>query len=159
MDGRPAPRDPGAMTKHSTIHTPGGGERLELYGNVLDVKLSAAESGGELAVVEYDAIAGFPGPPLHVHDFDELFYVLAGRLTIRAGDDAHELEAGGCGYVVGDLPHTFANATDERVRFLCVCAPGGFEDYFRALVSGDQAAVAAASERHGLRTVGAASHT
>jgi mannose-6-phosphate isomerase-like protein (cupin superfamily) len=156
MDGAERLREARAMNKHSTIQPPGGGERLELRGNVLELKATARETAGELTAVEYDAVPGFPGPPLHVHDFDELFYVLAGCLTIRSGDDVHELDAGGCAYVDGRSPHTFANDTDERVRFLCVCAPGGFEEYFRALVAGDEERVAAASERYGLRTVGVA---
>ena len=38
----------------------------------------------------------------------------------------------------GGTPHTFTNATDDPLRMLVVCAPGGFEDYFRALATGDE---------------------
>jgi mannose-6-phosphate isomerase-like protein (cupin superfamily) len=31
--------------------------------------------------------AGFPGPPLHHHDFDETFYVLEGELTFQLRDE------------------------------------------------------------------------
>jgi len=144
------------MDKTRTIHTAGGAERLELLGNVLELRATADETAGTLSAVEYDAVPGFPGPPLHVHDFDELFYVLEGRLDVRAGDEVTELGPGASAYLPGHEPHTFANPGDERVRFLVVCVPGGFEAYFRALAAGDAGAVAAAAERFGLRLVGEA---
>jgi mannose-6-phosphate isomerase-like protein (cupin superfamily) len=156
MDAKYLRRDAGGMNTTPTIHGPGGGERVEILGNVLDIKTTAADSAGRLSVVEYDAVPGFPGPPLHVHAFDEVFYVLAGRLTFRVGDEVHEVGPGGCAYLPELVPHTFANPTDERARFLVVCAPGGFEDYFRALAACDSGAVAEVSARMGLQNVGEA---
>jgi len=37
------------------------------------------QSEGRVGVVESTMPAGAPGPPLHLHDFDEAFYVLEGE--------------------------------------------------------------------------------
>jgi hypothetical protein len=56
--------------------------------------------------------------------------------------------------VPGTVPHTFANTEAEPVRFLLLCAPGGFEDYFRAVAAGDEAAMAEVEQRVGYAPVG-----
>jgi mannose-6-phosphate isomerase-like protein (cupin superfamily) len=128
----------------SLVLGPDEGEVIAARGNRLVIKAAAAR----VTVADYTAPAGFPGPPLHVHPgFDEVFVVLDGTLTVRVGEDAHELAPGGTAYVDGTVPHTFANASAEPVRFLVICAPGGFEEYFRAVAAGDEAAIAAVSER------------
>jgi quercetin dioxygenase-like cupin family protein len=45
--------------------------------------LRSEETGAHGSVIEITAGATFPGPPLHVHDFDEAFYVLDGELTFQ----------------------------------------------------------------------------
>jgi hypothetical protein len=57
------------------------------------------------------------------------------------------------------VPHTFGNRSSDRARFLVVCAPGGFEHYFRAVVAGDEETIAAVSERFGYRPVGSSTPT
>jgi mannose-6-phosphate isomerase-like protein (cupin superfamily) len=132
------------------VLAPGEGERIDVNRNVVLLKAAAPR----VTAADYRAPAGFSGPPLHVHAaFDEVFYVLSGMLTIRTGDAVHEIGPGGSIYVDGSTPHTFANTTDDEVRMLVVCAPGGFEDYFRALADGDAEAIAAAAERAGYRAV------
>jgi hypothetical protein len=55
--------------------------------------------------------------------------------------------------VSGPVPHTFANPSGDRVRFLSICSPGGFEYFFRAVAAGDGEAIAAISERFGYEAV------
>ena len=50
------------------------------------VLLRTEQSAGAVALVENTVPAGWPGPPLHHHDFDEAFYVLAGELTFQLGE-------------------------------------------------------------------------
>lgn len=125
-------------------------EQLHARGTTVVVRAASPAA----TVTDHTLPAGFPGPPLHVHPaFDEVFLVLEGTLTMRVGDDVHEVGPGGTAEVPGAVAHTFANASDAPVRFLCVMAPGGFEEYFRALVAGDEAAVAEVSARVGYRPV------
>ncbi len=132
------------------VTAPDGGEILEAGGNRLTVKVAAPSQ----FVCEYSAPPRFAGPPLHVHPgFDETFLVLEGRLRMTLRDEPFELAAGGTLYVSGGVPHTFSNPHDERARFLLICTPGGMEDYFRGIATGNAALVAATAERVGYRVV------
>lgn len=136
------------MTTSTTI-TPvrdGAGRRLTIRGGAVTIRAASER----LTVTDHELPGGFGGPPLHVHPgFDEVFFVLAGSLTIRAGDEVCVLEEGASIYVPGDLPHTFA--AEEAVRFLCAMSPGGFERYFEALAAGDEDAARAAGDAMGYR--------
>jgi len=132
---------PDALVLH-----PGEGEVIEVLGNRLVIKAAAPR----VTLVDYTAPPGFAGPPLHVHSgFDEIFVVLEGTLTTRVGDETHEIRPWGTVFVAGDTPHTFTNATGDPLRVLVICAPGGFEDYFRGLAAGDEDAAGRASARAG----------
>src|ERR687894_1721905 len=97
----------------------------------IEVLLSGASSGGQLAVIEEVVESDFAGPPLHLHpSFDEGFYVLDGELTLRVGD---ELVTGGRGtfaFAERGTPHTFANLSGEPARVLIICTPAGVERHF-----------------------------
>lgn len=123
-------------------------ERIEARGTTVVIRAA----GPALTVTDHTIPPGFPGPPLHVHPgFDEVFLVLEGTLAMRVADDAVDVDAGGTASVPGAVAHTFANATEAPVRFLCVMTPGGFEAYFRALAAGDDAAMAGIAARVGYR--------
>jgi mannose-6-phosphate isomerase-like protein (cupin superfamily) len=99
-------------------------------------------------VCEYTAPPGFPGPPLHVHPgFDESFLVVNGELVIQVREEAIKLSPGAAAYVSGGTPHTFSNPGPHPVQFMLVCSPGGWEHFFRAVAAGDEATIAAISER------------
>jgi hypothetical protein len=53
---------------------PGEGESLTLFGNSLELKAGAADTGGGLCLVDYTAGPGFAGPPPHRHNhtFEEI---------------------------------------------------------------------------------------
>ena len=82
------------------------------------------------------------GADLHIHDrHSDLFYVLAGELTVRLGPDGDETVAP-VGTLVRIPPlvvHGFRNGSDAEVRYLNFHAPGqGFADYMRGLSDFDQ---------------------
>ena len=133
-------------TSPPSVLADGEGEVMRARGTTVIVRAASRR----LTVTDHTVPGGFPGPPLHVHPgFDELFLVLEGTLSMRVDGQVHEVGAGGSAYVPGATPHTFANATDEPVRFLVSIAPGGFEDYFRAMAAGDPEAAEAAGARFG----------
>ena len=75
------------------------------------------------------------GASLHVHHHHaDLFYVLAGELTMGLGLDGSAVaSAGTLVYVPPLVVHGFRNAADHDVRYLNFHAPGrGFADYLRA---------------------------
>ena len=62
-----------------------------------------------------------------------MFYVLEGTLTMRLGDETHELGPGSFACVPPGVVHTFSNPSDRPVRLLNFNTPGGWENYMRDL--------------------------
>jgi mannose-6-phosphate isomerase-like protein (cupin superfamily) len=91
-----------------------------------------APTGSNIVLAEWtaDAAAG-PEPlyqaPLHKHEDDEAWYVLAGVLRIRVGDDEIEVAAGGAAIVPGGTPHTYWNPGLEPARYLLVMGSRTYE--------------------------------
>lgn len=141
------------MTATDHIHAlpaAADGELIEVAGNRIRIITASASQ----LVCDYSAAPRFPGPPMHIHPgFDETYLVLEGVLEVTERGTRRELGPGMATYVSGLAPHTFANPSAERVRFLSICSPGGFEHFFRALAAGDQAAIAEVSARFGYRAV------
>jgi len=94
-------------------------------------RLSGAETGGQVAIVEHPFAVGALVPP-HVHSReDEFSIVTAGSMGFRSGSDEVVLEAGG--YISkprGEL-HTMWNAGTVEARIIEVITPSGFEGFFR----------------------------
>jgi quercetin dioxygenase-like cupin family protein len=102
------------------------------------VLLRSEESGGALSVIENVLPAGFPGPNLHTHDFDEAFYVLEGELTFQVEDDLVTAGPGEFAFAPRGVRHTLANRTDAPARYVLVCTPAGFERYFARMEAEQQ---------------------
>ena len=92
--------------------------------------LGGEQTAGAFALVENTVAAGFGGPPLHHHDFDEGFYVLDGELTFQLGDELAERGPGTLTFAKRGSIHTVANLSGAPARYLLVCTPGGFERRF-----------------------------
>jgi quercetin dioxygenase-like cupin family protein len=61
---------------------------------LINVVLRGEQSGGQIAVMDNVVGAGFPGPPLHHHGFDETFYVLEGEFTFQLEDELFTRKGG-----------------------------------------------------------------
>jgi quercetin dioxygenase-like cupin family protein len=95
-----------------------------------DIRLRSEQTGGRVAVVELTVPAGWPGPPLHHHDFDEAFYVLDGALTFQVSEERHTAGPGTLAFAPRGSHHTLANLGAEPARYLLIITPGGFERRF-----------------------------
>ncbi|HLM32729.1 MAG TPA: quercetin 2,3-dioxygenase [Gaiellaceae bacterium] len=109
----------------------GEGEARWWFGALAEIKATAADTGGQMTIVE---VTEHPGAeaPLHVHHRDdEGFWVLEGEVTFEVGETTIEASAGD--YVFGprDIPHRFT-VGDRGCRMLFVLVPGGFEELVRA---------------------------
>jgi quercetin dioxygenase-like cupin family protein len=107
------------------------GEARWWFGALAEIKATAADTGGQMTIVE---VTEHPGAeaPLHVHRRDdEGFWVLEGDVTFEVGDTS--IEAGPGDYVFGprDIPHRFT-VGDQGCRMLFILVPGGIEDVIRA---------------------------
>jgi mannose-6-phosphate isomerase-like protein (cupin superfamily) len=74
--------------------------------------------------------------PLHVHDVEEAFLVVEGRVTIHCGAATVTLEAGETFVAPAGVPHTLrAEAGPTRLRIsAAVSSPARYEDFQRAIV-------------------------
>jgi quercetin dioxygenase-like cupin family protein len=68
-----------------------------------------------------------------------MFYVLEGALTLRLGEETHQLEKGSFVCVPPGVVHTFSNPGDSPVRFLNFNTPAGWESYMRDLAEAAKA--------------------
>jgi quercetin dioxygenase-like cupin family protein len=94
------------------------------------IHLRSEESSDAVSMIELSVPAGWDGPPLHHHDFDEAFYVLDGELTFQLGEELETRGPGTLTFAPRGSIHTLANLGDGPARYLLVCTPGGFERRF-----------------------------
>jgi quercetin dioxygenase-like cupin family protein len=98
------------------------------------VLLRSEQTNGRISVIENAPRPG-AGPPLHHHDFDESFYVMAGELTFQLGDELVTAGPGQLVFAPRGVPHTYANLSGAAARQLIVCTPAGFERYFARIAA------------------------
>jgi quercetin dioxygenase-like cupin family protein len=107
------------------------GEARWWFGALAELKATAADTGGQMTIVEVTEPAGAEAP-LHVHHRDdEAFWILEGEVTFEVGDTTIEASAGD--YVFGprNIPHRFTIGANG-CRMLFILVPGGIEDVIRA---------------------------
>jgi quercetin dioxygenase-like cupin family protein len=100
------------------------------------VLLRGEQTAGAIAAVEVRVPAGWEGPPLHHHAFDEAFYVVDGELTFQLGDEIVTAGSGAFVFAPGGAVHTLANRSEGPARYLLLITPAGFERRFDAEPAG-----------------------
>ena len=113
----------------ATWSGPGEGERLWFLGTLATIRVPGDATAGRFALIEFLFPQG-ASPPLHTHPQDESYVVLEGALTIQAGDDRFELDAGGAAVVPMGVAHTFRVESDTA-RVLVLSTPAGLERMVR----------------------------
>jgi mannose-6-phosphate isomerase-like protein (cupin superfamily) len=105
---------------------------LPLLGTIARMRKEARTA--TLAVIERSMRGGHM-TPLHVHDEDEAYHVVEGSVTIHAGDETVQLEAGESYLVPAGVPHTH-RAESAQLRYLAttfVRSLARYEDFLRAV--------------------------
>src|SRR5262249_19115458 len=114
-------------SRQPVVVTAQGGQARWWFSNLAVIKATAADTGGQLSIVECTEPPGVAGPRHVHHREDEAFWVLDGAVTFEIGDATIVAHAGD--YVFGprDVPHRYA-VGDAGCRMLFITTPGGFED-------------------------------
>ncbi len=143
------------------------GEARWWFAGLAVIKATAADTGGQMAIVEMTEPPGAEAP-LHVHHReDEAFWILEGTATFEVGDTTIEASTGDYLFGPRDIPHRYT-VGDEGCRMLFICTPGGFEDLVREMSQPaerrtlppasdekpDMERVAAVAEAHGCELLG-----
>jgi mannose-6-phosphate isomerase-like protein (cupin superfamily) len=147
-------REASVVRQKQTRH----GEPLNIYGDLIYVKLSGEDTGGRYALLE-DVTPPGGGTPLHVHHReDEGFYILEGHYRFEAAGKTLEAQAGDFVFVPRDVPHRFRNIGATTGTILLTLEPAGLEVFFRELAAvpgpPDPAKVAPIFARYGLELLG-----
>jgi mannose-6-phosphate isomerase-like protein (cupin superfamily) len=108
-----------------------GGERLSVIGEDVTVKLSGDQTGGRFSLFAETSPPG-GGPPPHIHaNEDETFIVVEGEFEFMIGSERKRVKAGEIVFGPRMVPHTFKNVSAAPSRMYVLCAPSGFEGFFR----------------------------
>ena len=121
---------------------PAGGDRLgEHHGlgvSVLEFKMTTADTGGGLFVVE-NRFHAKGGPPRHLHhEQDEWFYVVEGEFALEIGDQKLSLKPGDSVLAPRGVPHVWAFTGSGTGRMLVAFTPAGrMEEFFHEVTKAD----------------------
>lgn len=119
------------------------------------------ESGGAVAIHEFDVPAGAGLPLAHSHDnYEETVYGLAGTVTFTIEGTPNDIGPGQAVCIPRGAVHSFANTGQVDATALAIVTPGVLgADYFRevaAILDGaaggppDLTAIGEVMRRHGL---------
>jgi quercetin dioxygenase-like cupin family protein len=136
-------------------------EEIKVGNLAIRFVVEGEQSGGSVAVFEFDVPAGARVPVAHSHDgYEETIYGLAGVLTWTIEGSATDVGPGEAVCIPRGAVHHFDNTGDVDATALAIVTPGVLgPDYFRELAAvleaaaggpPDLAAIAAVMRRHGL---------
>jgi mannose-6-phosphate isomerase-like protein (cupin superfamily) len=108
------------------------GDARWMFGSLMIIRATAAETGGAYTLVEVTCPPDLQAPPHVHHREDEGFHVIEGSVDIYVGDESVHLESGGFAFGPRDIPHRFV-VGGEGARMLWVLNPGGFEELVEAV--------------------------
>jgi mannose-6-phosphate isomerase-like protein (cupin superfamily) len=66
------------------------------------------------------------GPPLHMHPYVEVIFMLEGRATVTIADETREANAGDIAVVPANTPHRFVNSGNAVLRQIDIHASPRF---------------------------------
>ena len=105
---------------------------IGLAGDTYTILLRGEDTAGRYCLIDMLVPPG-GGPPLHRHDFEEMFTVLEGEIEITFRGAKSVLRAGETANIPSNAPHQFHNVSKQPARLLCLCAPAGQEEFFMAV--------------------------
>ncbi|HWH95026.1 MAG TPA: cupin domain-containing protein [Baekduia sp.] len=120
-----------ARVAEPTVTLPGDGELRWYRDRLVDLRLTGAQTGDRISLVEVEMPAGAT-TPLHRQPYDdETLYILSGSLTVHLDGEEQIAGPGAVVFIPRETPH--ALLATETTNFLIFGIPAGQERYFRAL--------------------------
>jgi quercetin dioxygenase-like cupin family protein len=105
---------------------------IGVVGDTYTILLTSEDTAGRYCLIDMLVPPG-GGPPPHRHDFEEMFTMLEGEIEVTFRGAKATLRAGETANIPANAPHQFHNVSDRPARLLCLCSPGGQEEFFRSV--------------------------
>src|ERR1700691_1780462 len=114
-----------------TVADPDSSEvrHVAVVGGTYSILVSGAQTAGRYCLIDMIVPNG-SGPPLHRHDFEEMFMLLEGELEFTFRGETTTVPAGSSVNIPANAPHVFKNTSGSTVHMLCMCTPAGQEEFF-----------------------------
>ncbi len=96
-------------------------------------KADGKETDTRYSVSEWWLEPKTKGPGAHAHDEDDLFYVIAGTMSVLIGEKWTDAKTGSFVLVPGGVTHDFENRGSVRAGILNISVPGEFEPEMPAI--------------------------
>ena len=90
-------------------------------------KADAAETRQQYSISEWWLDPHTKGPGAHSHPEDDVFFILAGTMSVLVDTEWIEADTGSFVLVPGGVVHDFENRGTVRAGMLNLSAPGDFE--------------------------------
>jgi mannose-6-phosphate isomerase-like protein (cupin superfamily) len=123
------------LSRSLTVAQPDTDQRLEhlaVVGDTYTILVDGAQTRGRYTLIDMLIPPG-GGPPPHRHDFEEMFSILEGEITLIFRGETSVAGPGTTVNIPANAPHQFQNKSQGVVRLLCLCSPAGQEDFFREI--------------------------
>ena len=143
------------MDKHAIVVRSGQSQELRVMGAQVRFLCEAQDTGKAWSLMEVQ-LPKDSGPPPHMHDWDEAYYVSEGEVRFFLAGDTHTVRAGDFVYAPGGTLHGFSGVSESPARLLIFDAPAHAGAFFREVdrevkeLPRDLAKVGAIGERHGI---------
>ena len=115
------------VARRPVVLEPGEGRAYPMGPISAVFKADGAETAQRYSISEWWLDPHTKGPGPHSHPEDDVFYVLAGIMSVMVGTEWTEASTGSFVLVPGNVTHDFENRGSERAGMLNVSAPGNFE--------------------------------
>ncbi len=96
------------------------------------LKVAGSDTGGQLSMFAATYKKN-QGPPLHLHNVDELFYISAGTFLLQAGENRYTATTGDTVFVPRNMPHAFLTLSDTASMLFVVSPTDNVEILFSRL--------------------------
>jgi mannose-6-phosphate isomerase-like protein (cupin superfamily) len=118
---------PETVSRKPIILAPGQGRAYPMGRISAVFKADEAETESRYSVSEWWLEPRTQGPGAHSHAEDDLFYVIAGTMSVLVGEEWFEATPGAFVLVQGGVTHDFENRGSVRAGILNFSVPGPFE--------------------------------
>ncbi len=130
---QPIPADD--PNRHLVVVGPNEDAKLQhvaLAGDIYTMLLTGEDTADQYCLIDMQIPAG-GGPPPHRHNFEEMFMVLEGEVSVTFRGKKVVVGTGETANVPANAPHFIHNDSDKPAHVLCMCSPPGQDVFFLAV--------------------------